>query len=219
MVAPIPILISVGGVLIRTTAKQLPKLLRRFKNSKEVKNPTESEIMQAGKLDKNYTKFSKKSQKILKKADTKNPSFFERVTGRGRTAEQKEMKPVTLDTGEAKRAATFNKALGAIGATVVVGGSGVLAYTKSKANDTEDLKKSRERLKQLEADLKKSESEKKAAQTATAIEREIRKIMTAESKDVPKLKPRPRPQERSGNSRGGLTKTGHTDYRKTGLFR
>lgn len=215
MVAPIPILIAVGGVLIRTTAKQLPKLLRRFKNSKEVKKPTESEIMQAGRLDKNYTNFSKKSQKILKKADTKNPSFFERVTGRGRTAEQKEMRPVTLDTGEAKRAATFNKALGGIGATAVVGGSGVLAYTKSKANDTEALKKSRERLKQLEAEVKTAESEKKAAQTSAAIEREIRKIMTAESK----VKPRPRPEERSGNSRGGLTKIGHTDYRKTGLFR
>ena len=67
------------------------------------------------------------------------------------------------------------------------------------------------RLKQLEADLKKSESEKKAAQTATAIEREIGKIMAAESKGVPKLKPRPRP---SGNSKGGLI-----DYRKTGLFK
>jgi non-homologous end joining protein Ku len=26
-------------------------------------------------------------------------------------------------------------------------------------------------------------------------------------------------KKKSGNSRGGLTKTGHTDYRKTGLFR
>ena len=216
MVAPIPILISVGGVLIRATAKQLPKLLRRFKNSKEVKNPTESEIMQAGKLDKNYTHFSKKSQKILRKADTAKPSFFQRITGTGRTPTQKDMKPdPALTTGEAKRAATLNKALGAIGATVVVGGSGVLAYTKSKANDTEALKKSRERLKQLEAEVKTAESEKKAAQTSAAIEREIRKIMAAESK----VKPRPRPQERSGNSRGGLSKTGHTDYRKTGLFR
>ena len=92
-----------------------------------------------------------------------------------------------------------------------VGGAGVLAYTKIKPGDTEGLKKSRERLKQLEADLKKSESEKKAAQTATAIEREIGKIMAAESKSVPKLKPRPRP---SGNSKGGLI-----DYRKTGLFK
>ena len=35
--------------------------------------------------------------------------------------------------------------------------------------------------------------------------------MTAESKDVPKLKPKPRP---SGNSKGGMI-----DYRKTGLFK
>jgi len=95
-----------------------------------------------------------------------------------------------------------------------VGGAGVLAYTKIKPGDTEDLKKSRERLKQLEADLKKSESEKKAAQTATAIEREIRKIMTAENKKVnsmSKVKPKLRP---SGNSKGGMI-----DYRKTGLFK
>ena len=92
-----------------------------------------------------------------------------------------------------------------------LGGAGVLAYTKIKPGDTEAVKNSRERIKTLEADLKKSESEKKAAQTATAIEREIRKIMTAESKDVPKLKPKPRP---SGNSKGGMI-----DYRKTGLFK
>jgi hypothetical protein len=212
----LPLLVSVGGVLIRTTAKQLPKLLRRFKGAKPIENPSQSQIMQAGRLNKNYTNFSKKSQKILGKADTANPSFLQRITGRGRTPTQKDMKPDPASTtGEAKRAATINKALGAIGATAVVGGSGVLAYTKSKASDTEAVKNSRERIKTLEADLKKSESEKKAAQTSAAIEREIRKIMTAESK----VKPRPRPEERSGNSRGGLTKIGHTDYRKTGLFK
>ena len=96
----------------------------------------------------------------------------------------------------------------------VVGGAGVLAYTKIKPGDTEAVKNSKEKLKQLEADLKKSESEKKAAQTATAIEREIGKIIAAESKGVkgvPKRRPRPRP---SGNSKGGLI-----DYRKTGLFK
>ena len=100
-----------------------------------------------------------------------------------------------------------------------LGASGVLAYTKIKPGDTETIKKSRERIKTLEAKVKTAESEKKAAQTAAAIEREIRKIMAAESKSVSKLRPRPRPKELSGNSRGGLTKTGHTDYRKTGLFR
>ena len=203
MVAPIPILISVGGVLIRTTAKQLPKLLRRFKNSKEVKNPTESEIMQAGRLDKNYTNFSKKSQKILKKADTKNPSFFERVTGRGRTAEQKEMRPVTLDTGEAKRAATFNKALGAIGATAVVGGTGVVAVQKLK-----------DRLAKAKVDLKKAKTEEMKATERANIESLLRQLQKAENKktsSISKLKPKPRP---SGNSKGGMI-----DYRKTGLFK
>ena len=203
MVAPIPILISVGGVLIRTTAKQLPKLLRRFKNSKEVKNPTESEIMQAGRLDKNYTNFSKKSQKILKKVDTKNPSFFERVTGRGRTAEQKEMKPVTLDTGEAKRAATFNKALGAIGATAVVGGTGVVAIQKQLAK--------------AKVDLKKAKTEEMKATERANIESLLRQLQKAENKktsSMSKVRPKLRPEERSGNSRGGMI-----DYRKTGLFK
>ncbi len=113
--------------------------------------------------------------------------------------------------GRGEQVKGAGKALLGLGA---VGGAGVLAYTKIKPGDTEDLKKSRERLKQLEADLKKSESEKKAAQTATAIEREIRKIMTAENKKVnsmSKVKPKLRP---SGNSKGGMI-----DYRKTGLFK
>ena len=95
-----------------------------------------------------------------------------------------------------------------------VGGAGVLAYTKIKPSDTESIKNSRERIKTLEAEIKIAKSEKKAAQTATAIEREIGKIIAAESKGVkgvPKRRPRPRP---SGNSKGGLI-----DYRKTGLFK
>jgi len=204
MVAPIPILISVGGVLIRTTAKQLPKLLRRFKNSKEVKNPTESEIMQAGRLTKNYTNFSKKSQKILGKADTANPSFFQRITGRGRTPTQKDMKPdPALTTGEAKRAATFNKALGAIGATAVVGGTGVVAIQKQLAK--------------AKVDLKKAKTEEMKATERANIESLLRQLQKAENKktsSMSKVRPKLRPEERSGNSRGGMI-----DYRKTGLFK
>ena len=39
-----PIIVAVGTALIRTTAKQLPKVLRRFKNSKQVKSPTSSQV-------------------------------------------------------------------------------------------------------------------------------------------------------------------------------
>ena len=89
----LPLLVSVGGVLIRTTAKQLPKLLRRFKGAKPIKNPTQSQVDAANRLTKDYTNFSKKSQKTLGKADTANPSFLQKITGRGRTPTQKDMKP------------------------------------------------------------------------------------------------------------------------------
>jgi len=203
--AVLPIIVSVGGVLIRTTAKQLPKLLRRFKNSKEVKNPTESEIMQAGRLTKNYTNFSKKSQNILGKADTANPSFLQRITGRGRTPTQKDMKPdPALTTGEAKRAATINKALGAIGATAVVGGTGVVAVQKLK-----------DRLAKAKVDLKKAKTEEMKATERANIESLLRQLQKAENKktsSMSKVKPEPRPPR--GNSKGGMI-----DYRKTGLFK
>ena len=203
--AVLPIIVSVGGVLIRTTAKQLPKLLRRFKNSKEVKNPTESEIMQAGRLTKNYTNFSKKSQKILGKADTANPSFLQRITGRGRTPTQKDMRPdPALTTGEAKRAATINKALGAIGATAVVGGTGVVAVQKLK-----------DRLAKAKVDLKKAKTEEMKATERANIESLLRQLQKAENKktsSMSKVKPEPRPPR--GNSKGGMI-----DYRKTGLFK
>ena len=203
--AVLPIIVSVGGVLIRTTAKQLPKLLRRFKNSKEVKNPTESEIMQAGRLTKNYTNFSKKSQKILGKADTANPSFLQRITGRGRTPTQKDMKPdPALTTGEAKRAATINKTLGAIGATAVVGGTGVVAVQKLK-----------DRLAKAKVDLKKAKTEEMKATERANIESLLRQLQKAENKktsSMSKVKPEPRPPR--GNSKGGMI-----DYRKTGLFK
>ena len=196
MVAPIPIIISVGGVLIRTTAKQLPKLLRRFKNSKEVKNPTESEIMQAGRLTKNYTNFSKKSQKILGKADTANPSLLQRITGRGRTPEQKDMKPnPSLTTGEAKRQKTINR---------IVGG-GVTGLTVAGIMKI----KSKKKLEELKEQNLNSE-------LSAAVNKALRIVAEKEAAKAKlgKVKPRPRPEERSGNSKGGMI-----DYRKTGLFK
>ena len=196
MVAPIPILISVGGVLIRTTAKRLPKLLRRFKNSKEVKNPTESEIMQAGRLTKNYTNFSKKSQKILGKADTANPSFLQRITGRGRTPTQKDMKTdPALTTGEAKRQKTINR---------IVGG-GVTGLTVAGIMKI----KSKKKLEELKEQNLNSE-------LSAAVNKALRIVAEkdAAKAKLGKVKPRPRPEERSGNSKGGMI-----DYRKTGLFR
>ena len=99
-----PIIVAVGAAVIRTTAKQLPKVLRRFKGAKEVKSPTPSQIDRAGTITKDLGNFSTKSRNVLKKADTARPSVVQSLTGTGRTSGQKVMKGVT--TGEARRTAT-----------------------------------------------------------------------------------------------------------------
>jgi hypothetical protein len=99
-----PIIVAVGTALIRTTAKQLPKVLRRFKNSKQVKSPTSSQIDRAGTITKDLGNFSSRSRKTLKEADTARPNILESLTGKGRTAGQQAMRGVT--TGEARRLIT-----------------------------------------------------------------------------------------------------------------
>ena len=137
----IPIIVAVGSALIRTSAKQLPKLLRRFKDAKEIKNPSSSQVDKAEALTKNYTNFSKAQQKVLAKSDTANPSFFKRLSGLGRTKTQKAMKPdPALTTGEAKRQATLNKLKGRAEAAAVIGG-GALIYNKLKPKDKPESKK------------------------------------------------------------------------------
>jgi len=100
----LPIIVAVGSALIRTTAKQLPKILRRFKNAKEVKSPSSSQVDRAGTITKDLGNFSPKSRATLKKADTARPGVVESLTGTGRTAGQKAMRGVT--TGEARRSTT-----------------------------------------------------------------------------------------------------------------
>ena len=51
MAGPIPYLIAVaGGAIIRATARTLPKLLTRFKNSKQINNPVNIYAEHQGKL-------------------------------------------------------------------------------------------------------------------------------------------------------------------------
>ena len=185
---------QMGGKIVKEVPKELKKKRVKdefaFQKLYGEENPTAAETV--GNL------FVRKSKKVRTDSPGRTNVDEGIVTGQTRTG--------GFGRGEQVKGAG-KMLIPALG----LGGAGVLAYTKIKPGDTEAVKNSRERIKTLEADLKKSESEKKAAQTATAIEREIRKIMTAESKDVPKLKPKPRP---SGNSKGGMI-----DYRKTGLFK
>ena len=161
----IPIIVAVGGVLIRTTAKQLPKLLRRFKGAKEVKNPSGSQIDKAQTYTKNYTNFNKAQQKVLAKVDKANPPLLQRVFGTGRTKTQKAMKPdPALTTGEAKRQATLNKLKGGAGATAVVGG-GAAWYGSSQK------KKRRE----AERKLSRAELERDIEKAVSKVERERKK--------------------------------------------
>ena len=60
MAGPIPYLIAVaGGAIIRATARTLPKLLTRFKNSKQIKNPSKAQVDDAKRLTDGFTNFSK----------------------------------------------------------------------------------------------------------------------------------------------------------------
>jgi len=185
---------QMGGKIVKEVPKELKKKRVKdefaFQKLYGEKKPTAAENV--GNL------FVRKSKKVKTDSPGRTNVNEGIVTGQTRTG----------GFGRGEQVKGAGKALLGLGA---VGGAGVLAYTKIKPGDTEAVKNSRERIKTLEADLKKSESEKKAAQTAAAIEREIRKIMAAESKSVSKLKPKPRP---SGNSKGGMI-----DYRKTGLFK
>lgn len=131
----LPIIVAVGSALIRTTAKQLPKILRRFKNAKEVKSPSSSQIDRAGTITKDLGNFSSRSRSTLKKADTARPSVVESLTGTGRTAGQKTMRSVT--TGEARRLITKGAT-----ATAVAGAAGYgLGSKKDKKADAKTSKK------------------------------------------------------------------------------
>ena len=95
---------------------------------------------------------------------------------------------------------------GAIGATAVVGGTGVVAIQKLK-----------DRLAKAKVDLKKAKTEEMKATERANIESLLRQLQKAENKktsSMSKVRPKLRPEERSGNSRGGMI-----DYRKTGLFK
>ena len=181
----VPVIISVGGVLIRTTAKKLPAMIRRFKGAKPIEKPTQSQIDAANRLTKDYTNFGKKSQKILGKADTANPSLFQRLTGRGRTPTQKDMKPnPSQTTGEAKRAKTVNRVIG--GTVGVAGGIGVgVAAYKNQ------LAKAR-------ANLKKAKTAEMKAKEQANVEKLLRKLQQAESKKASSM-PRTKPKRRPGS--------------------
>tara|TARA_R110002020_G_scaffold56387_5_gene156002 strand:- start:640 stop:1332 length:693 start_codon:yes stop_codon:yes gene_type:complete len=159
--APIvPIIVIVGSILIRTTAKQLPKVLRRFKGAKEVTNPSSRQIDKAERLTHNYTNFNKSDAAKLKKVDTKHPSYSEIFLGKGRTPGQKKMEKPASTSGEATRRTVLDKFKGATGATAVVGGLGGAAtlYTSSKGRKkTRDLRKKLSRA-ELERDIERAVS-------------------------------------------------------------
>ena len=197
----VPIIVAVGSALIRTSAKQLPKLLRRFKNAKEVKNPSSSQVDRAEALTKNYTNFSKAQQKVLSKADTANPSFFKRVLGIGRTKTQKAMKPnPALTTGEAKRQATLNKLKGVAGATAVVGGGAAAIGTYASS-------KNRKKQRDLQRKLSRAELERDIERAVSKVNRDSKNTKTsAGAKDKGKTTPLKSVSVKSGDTLTALSK-------------
>ena len=99
----LPIIISIAGVLVRTTKSQLPKLLGRFKNAKQVKNPSTKQVDEAKRLDGSFSNFGKGDKSTLVKADRAKPSFMEKLTGRGTSKGQDKIGNVGQKTGQAAR--------------------------------------------------------------------------------------------------------------------
>ena len=122
----IPIIITIGGVLIKAGVKTAPKIIRRFKNAKEIKNPSKNQIEKAKSLSSSKPKAD---QKILDKADSAKPSMFQSITGTGRTTSQKQMRPAIKGQGEAKR--TRDK-IKAVGGSLTLAGASVGAATNPK---------------------------------------------------------------------------------------
>jgi hypothetical protein len=131
---------QVGKVIVQTTAKQLPKLLTRFKGAKQIKNPTSAQMDNAGKITGNLSNFTKAERKILKTADTARPSIVQSLTGTGRTGAQETAKKGLKGTGESRRSLIKGLGIGiptgsALTATVGVGGKIIYDLRKGKTDN------------------------------------------------------------------------------------
>jgi len=131
---------QVGKVIIQTTAKQLPKLLTRFKGAKQIKNPTSAQMDNAGKITGNLSNFTKAERRVLKTADSARPTIVQSLTGTGRTGAQETAKKGLKGTGESRRSLIKGLGIGiptgsALTATVGVGGKIIYDLRKGKTDN------------------------------------------------------------------------------------
>ena len=131
---------QVGKVIVQTTAKQLPKLLTRFKGAKQIKNPTSAQMDNAGKITGNLSNFTKAERRVLKTADSARPTVVQSLTGTGRTGAQETAKKGLKGTGESRRSLIKGLGIGiptgsAITATVGVGGKIIYDLRKGKTDN------------------------------------------------------------------------------------
>jgi len=131
---------QVGKVIIQTTAKQLPKLLTRFKGAKQIKNPTPAQMDNAGKITGNLSNFTKAERRVLKTADSARPTIVQSLTGTGRTGAQETAKKGLKGTGESRRSLIKGLGIGiptgsALTATVGVGGKIIYDLRKGKTDN------------------------------------------------------------------------------------
>jgi hypothetical protein len=131
---------QVGKVIVQTTAKQLPKLLTRFRGAKQIKNPTGAQMDNAGKITGNLSNFTKAEIKTLKTADTARPTVVQSLTGTGRTGAQETAKKGLKGTGESRRSMIKGLGIGiptgsALTATVGAGGKIIYDLRKGKTDN------------------------------------------------------------------------------------
>ena len=181
MAGPIPYLIAVaGGAIIRATARTLPRLLARFKNSKQIKNPSKAQVDDAKRLTDGYTNFSKSQQKLLKKNDTAKPTVTQSLTGTGRNPNQIASNRLggVRKTGEGRRINVKGIAKGVVIGGVTVGAGAAAIYAKLNS-----------------AYKKKAEKMAKEAASKAALNTQIEMLLRQQKKEeAAKNKPLPRPK-------------------------
>ena len=183
MAGPIPYLIAVaGGAIIKATARTLPRFLARFKNSKQIKNPSKAQVDDAKRLTENYTNFSKSQQKLLKKNDTANPTVTQSLTGTGRNPNQIASNKLggVRKTGEGKRINVKGIAKGVVIGGITVGAGAAAAYAGLTA-----------------ANKKKAEAMAKKAASKAALNTQIEMLLRQQEKQSGPLK-RPKGIKKSG---------------------
>jgi len=167
------VLVKVGTAIIRIRPKELATTLRRFKGSKQIKKPTDTQVEKSQKINKDLSNFNKADRKIVVEADKARPTIKQSLTGTGRGSGQTTIKGIK--TGESRRDTVKKVAIGIGGLTAGAGGTYMLMKDKDKKKTTKSKTKTY-------AEMVKEDKAKGKAKVLA------RRDKNKKSKPIPKVK-------------------------------